>query len=245
MIYEQGKKKHYILAGLLAGLCLACKLYFFSLILPVIAHWRKAKKENKNGIEIWGEKKILLSFLICLLTFLLFNPFQALQPKNTFKETFVLNTPYPHFPYEMFILTHLSFVTLLAFWYKLPLLPLLLGSILPDIDSSRTLVGRLLNPISHFIYKRFAHRTITHSWVPLLFLLSLYLITREHFVLFFLIGYASHIFLDMFNTSGVAFLYPKKLYFVITDVEIRSFGRYDFLLCFVFTLLSWALFLTG
>ena len=87
LIYEQGKKKHYILAGILAGLCLACKLYFFSLILPVIAHWRKAKKENKNGIEIWGEKKILLSFLICLLTFLLFNPFQALQPKNTFKET--------------------------------------------------------------------------------------------------------------------------------------------------------------
>ncbi|RLG16170.1 hypothetical protein DRN62_04030 [Nanoarchaeota archaeon] len=145
----------------------------------------------------------------------------------------------------MFVLTHLSFAILLAFWYKLPLLPLLLGSILPDIDSSRTLIGRILNPISHFIYKRFAHRTITHSWIPLLLLLDLYLATREHFVLFFLIGYASHIFLDMFNTSGVAFLYPKKLYFVLTDAQIESFKKYDFLLCFIFTLLSWWLFLAG
>jgi len=143
----------------------------------------------------------------------------------------------------MFVLTHLSFAILLAFWYKLPLLPLLIGSVLPDIDSRRTLVGRILYPISHLIYKRFAHRTITHSWIPLLFLLDLYLATREHFVLFFLIGYASHIFLDMFNISGVAFFYPKKLYFVITDVEIRSFEKYDSLLCFIFILLSWALFL--
>jgi len=145
----------------------------------------------------------------------------------------------------MFILTHLSFATLLAFWYKLPLLPLLLGSVLPDVDSSRTLVGRILNPISYLIRSRFAHRTITHSWIPLLFLFNLYLTTREHFVLFFLLGYISHIFLDMLNTSGVAFFYPKKLYFVFTDVQIESFKRYDFLLCFIFTLLSWWLFLMG
>lgn len=44
------------------------------------------------------------------------------------------------------------------------------GSILPDIDTTTSGVGRFFRPVARFIEHRFGHRTITHS---LLFLLLL------------------------------------------------------------------------
>ena len=143
----------------------------------------------------------------------------------------------------MFILTHISFAILLSFWTGLPLLPLLVTSILSDIDSPRTFIGKLFNPLSYWLHKNFGHRTITHSWIPLSILGIFYLMARDNFSLSLLLGYSSYIFLDLLNTSGVMLFYPKKLYFTLTDLQISTFKKYDFLLCLAFILLSWWIFL--
>ena len=39
------------------------------------------------------------------------------------------------------------------------------ASQLPDVDTSSSVIGRLLLPISSFIEKRYPHRTVTHSFL--------------------------------------------------------------------------------
>ncbi|OZH55928.1 hypothetical protein AFK68_01455 [Hydrocoleum sp. CS-953] len=56
--------------------------------------------------------------------------------------------------------------------------PVILGiagavALLPDIDHSKSISGRLFYPISKFISARFAHKTITHSWIAVLICLCL------------------------------------------------------------------------
>ena len=38
-----------------------------------------------------------------------------------------------------------------------------IASLFPDIDTSKSHVGRIFFPISNFLEKRFAHRSISHS----------------------------------------------------------------------------------
>ncbi len=40
-----------------------------------------------------------------------------------------------------------------------------IASQLPDVDTSSSVIGRLLLPISSFIEKRHPHRTVTHSFL--------------------------------------------------------------------------------
>ena len=39
----------------------------------------------------------------------------------------------------------------------------ILGSQLPDLDTSTSLIGQVCFPVSHWIEERFPHRSITHS----------------------------------------------------------------------------------
>ncbi|MGH2413351.1 MAG: metal-dependent hydrolase, partial [Microcystaceae cyanobacterium] len=39
----------------------------------------------------------------------------------------------------------------------------ILGSQLPDLDTSTSTIGQIFFPISHWIEDRFPHRSITHS----------------------------------------------------------------------------------
>jgi len=96
---------------------------------------------------------------------------------------------------------------------SLPLLVgLLLGAFLPDIDSSKSKLGRRVTPISNFIEKFFGHRGITHSFTGFVgFVLIIGLISlagvRELFLPFFL-GYLSHILLDGLTPRGLYPFYP-------------------------------------
>jgi inner membrane protein len=47
--------------------------------------------------------------------------------------------------------------------HPLPLGLAILGSQLPDIDTSTSLIGQICFPISHWIEDRYPHRTLTHS----------------------------------------------------------------------------------
>ncbi len=93
----------------------------------------------------------------------------------------------------------------------------LIGSIFPDIDNPNSNFGQLTKPVSTLIgkiqklegKKAYQHRGILHS----LALYSCLLVASYIFFPFmtgFFIGALSHLFLDMFNPSGVpVFLFRR------------------------------------
>lgn len=101
--------------------------------------------------------------------------------------------------------------------------PLVLGtaaiaSQLPDVDTSKSVVGRLLFPISHFLEKRYPHRSITHSFVATgaIALLAIPMVFWEQKSWYALVlGYFCGWFGDVFTKSGVTAFYPSKARLVI------------------------------
>ena len=92
----------------------------------------------------------------------------------------------------------------------------LVGSLLADIDTTTSGVGKFARPLSNFLETRFGHRTVTHS---LLFCLLLGLIlwpleqVQPASYWAFLWGYLSHLLLDTFNVNGVPLLWPARVQF--------------------------------
>lgn len=89
-----------------------------------------------------------------------------------------------------------------------------LVSLLPDIDTPKSLIGKPFYPLSKWLYRKYGHRTITHS---ILFALILTLITYifqrlqvipPHYALIIFFAYFGHLLLDMLTTTGVPLLYP-------------------------------------
>jgi inner membrane protein len=101
--------------------------------------------------------------------------------------------------------------------------PIVLGlaaiaSQMPDVDTSKSVPGRLLFPVSHWLEKRFPHRSITHSFFAsgLFALLSIPVILWsggywEALVLGYFLGW----FGDVFTKSGVTAFYPSSARLVI------------------------------
>lgn len=98
-----------------------------------------------------------------------------------------------------------------------------LGSLLPDIDSPKSTIGRCVYPISWLINKLFGHRTITHDIVTISLIALLTIFMNPSIALYgFWLGYLGHLFLDSFNYRGVAALYPiNKKNFHIVPVSMR------------------------
>ena len=90
----------------------------------------------------------------------------------------------------------------------------ILGSQLPDIDTSTSLIGQILFPISHWIEDRFPHRSITHSLLAtgFIFVFSLllghYLFGEIWFFIAFPLGHLLSCFSDCFTRQGVQLFYP-------------------------------------
>ena len=94
-----------------------------------------------------------------------------------------------------------------------------IASQFPDVDTSKSHIGRILFPISNFLENRFAHRSISHSF------LASGIVTLISFPLVFFIdpiywqalvlGYFLGWFADAFTKSGVAAFYPSKARLVI------------------------------
>lgn len=104
----------------------------------------------------------------------------------------------------------------------------LFGTILPDIDHPKSILGRIFFPISKYLNKNHGHRTLTHSLIFILcsalcFYLGLRSLTffspdlkYGAMTYFFTLGILSHSIFDMMTEQGVLFLYPfKKNPFVI------------------------------
>jgi inner membrane protein len=98
-------------------------------------------------------------------------------------------------------------------WYLI-LIPII--ALLPDIDHTKSLYGRLFRPISKMINRKYGHRTITHSLAVLLILTTLVAFVESiyrsdyDFSIIFFFAYFSHILLDLVTVNGCLFLYPLK-----------------------------------
>lgn len=87
-------------------------------------------------------------------------------------------------------------------------------SLLPDIDSSKSVYGKMFFPLSRLIERHFPHRTFTHSFfmtailaigaIPLAF-------ESKEFYFAALIGFFCGWFLDVFTKAGVSAFYPMSM----------------------------------
>lgn len=87
-------------------------------------------------------------------------------------------------------------------------------ALLPDIDHTKSLIGKLFYPLAKYLGRRFGHRTITHS---LLFFVVFGLFVRFLEVLFpqlvnitviYTFAFGSHLLFDMMTKQGVPLFYP-------------------------------------
>lgn len=81
-------------------------------------------------------------------------------------------------------------------------------SIFPDIDETRSRIGRKNKTISKITNSIFGHRGFIHSiYIPLILFILLNFINYE-IALASLIGYLSHLFSDSLTIQGTRPLYP-------------------------------------
>ena len=117
-----------------------------------------------------------------------------------------------HIAFGLFSTTGLFSLFSLSLHKDLPALgAAILGSLLPDIDSPNSSVGRLLPFVSIPIERRWGHRTITHCLlaVGVLSVLSSPLVFyRATLYAALLIGYLSHLLADCGTKSGVPLFHP-------------------------------------
>jgi|26BtaG_2_1085354.scaffolds.fasta_scaffold00362_3 inner membrane protein len=90
----------------------------------------------------------------------------------------------------------------------------IIGSLLPDIDHTKSWIGKSVYPIAKWLSRHYGHRTITHSVFFLIgvFLLSIFI--EKNFrpdysisiILFF--SLLSHLIFDMVTLAGIPLFYP-------------------------------------
>lgn len=87
-------------------------------------------------------------------------------------------------------------------------------SLLPDIDHTRSLIGKMFYPLAHYLDRHFRHRTVTHSLIFLISACFLSAVTESIFasshtftlILFFAL--LSHFIFDMVTLQGIPLFYP-------------------------------------
>lgn len=137
----------------------------------------------------------------------------------------------------MFLRTHVLaviFLFLLFFQYiSNPIIFLLVAifaTMLPDIDSKNSKIGRHFRILNLFM----RHRGITHSLIFLFLISILILLFVKEILLAFVFGYVLHLFLDLITIGGVRLFYPFNKKF---NGIIKTGGIFENIL-FVFFLLS-------
>jgi inner membrane protein len=104
----------------------------------------------------------------------------------------------------------------------------IIGSQLPDLDKSDSIIGRVLFPIARWLEKRYPHRTITHSFISTGILaiasLPLWFLHWQYWAALVL-GQFMGWFADCFTKMGVCAFYPNPARLVIPGnprARIRS-----------------------
>src|SRR5258708_3686605 len=100
-----------------------------------------------------------------------------------------------------------------------------ISSLLPDIDTAASTVGRIVPFLATRLERKFGHRTLTHS---IIFVLSLGLLSLPLYALnpslyaCFIVGYATHPFLDTMTVNGVKLFYPFSSVKCVFPFEVNN-----------------------
>jgi inner membrane protein len=112
----------------------------------------------------------------------------------------------------------------------------LLGGLLPDLDSPRSYVGRVLPPLSGWIERTFGHRTITHALLTQAGVGALaWWLLPGGFFMALMAGWLSHACADMMTPSGACWFWPARVRCVLPGnaryrMETMGNGELGFLL---------------
>lgn len=89
-----------------------------------------------------------------------------------------------------------------------------IASLLCDIDTSKSIAGRVFFPISNWFEKKYAHRSVTHSFTASLFVglttypLAIFSLVPLPLIHAVNIGYAAGYFADVLTPNGAPLFYP-------------------------------------
>ncbi|RDY23928.1 metal-dependent hydrolase [Romboutsia maritimum] len=106
-----------------------------------------------------------------------------------------------------------------------------LGSLFPDIDMKNSYISKRLPILYKFFGKKFRHRSVTHSLIFIYFLCYLFkllIMFTDNNIVFtfiysgFIIGYFSHMCLDLITKEGIEILYPIRINFSIFPIKTNS-----------------------
>ena len=103
------------------------------------------------------------------------------------------------------------------------------ASLLPDVDHTRSTIGKMVFPLARWLNRRFGHRTITHGLPCMTAFALLTAFTEKTFfgqttyTGIITLGYFSHLVFDMCTLQGVPLLYPfsRSPFVLIGNPEAR------------------------
>jgi membrane-bound metal-dependent hydrolase YbcI (DUF457 family) len=94
------------------------------------------------------------------------------------------------------------------------LIPLCIGALLPDLDTRDSLPGRLFPGLAQRLEKRFGHRQEWHSLgaaaLAAILTAPMMLLTGPAVWEGFVLGFVSHLLLDLVSTPGIMMLWPLR-----------------------------------
>lgn len=142
-----------------------------------------------------------------------------------------------------------SFFSVNIFANPLFIATTVIGSLLPDIDHTKSWIGKSVYPIAKWLSKTYGHRTITHS---IFFLVGIFFISlfieknfREDYSISTIVFFSilSHLIFDMVTVAGIPLFYPfYKNPCVLPanpDMRIRSGNiRQEGIILFIFCFLT-------
>ncbi|OPX47194.1 metal-dependent hydrolase [Clostridium thermobutyricum] len=111
-----------------------------------------------------------------------------------------------------------------------------LGSVFPDIDMKGSYISKRY-PLLSKAFKKCKHRGLTHSFIFLSILyviaLALSFISHENIVVIsicggFLIGYISHLVLDLLTKEGIELFFPFRANIRLFNIKTGSKGEKTF-----------------
>lgn len=83
-----------------------------------------------------------------------------------------------------------------------------LGSLLPDLDTSNSFIGRRLKIISYPLSRIVKHRGLLHSLTPVILIFDLGVFFKSLFIESIGLGYLLHLVSDTFSESGIKWFLP-------------------------------------
>ncbi len=111
------------------------------------------------------------------------------------------------------------------------LLLVLLGSILPDIDESKSKINQWFGAGGKIACLFSQHRGIFHSLIFTVFLfLLISFFTQTYYAYALAVGYLSHLIGDTFTPMGIQFLYPFSKFKLSGPIKVGGLGEMFILL---------------